>query len=167
LKSFIFWDITPCSSMKVNRRFAGTCVLRLRSWGVSQPTVQHEAGGKQSFILFLSLITSLQGPPFIVIYYRLQSNIKVTPKVARDSGKPTNRRIHILQYNILKPNSKVLLTNIQNLVTEKFSIYSHLMNTEWNIRALKKSKHLYILTTGGSIYFCLLHSGTPIRAIKE
>jgi hypothetical protein len=27
LKSAIFWDITPCSPLKVNRRFGGTCRL--------------------------------------------------------------------------------------------------------------------------------------------
>jgi hypothetical protein len=25
MKSIIFWDITPCSLLKVNRRFGGTC----------------------------------------------------------------------------------------------------------------------------------------------
>jgi hypothetical protein len=29
VKSSIFWDITPCSRLKVNRRFGGTCRLHL------------------------------------------------------------------------------------------------------------------------------------------
>jgi hypothetical protein len=29
MKSIIFWDITPFSLMKVNRRFGGTCILHL------------------------------------------------------------------------------------------------------------------------------------------
>jgi hypothetical protein len=29
-KSFIFWDITPCSPLKVNRRFGGICRLNFR-----------------------------------------------------------------------------------------------------------------------------------------
>jgi hypothetical protein len=28
IKSYIFWDITPCSPLKVNRRFGGTCRLQ-------------------------------------------------------------------------------------------------------------------------------------------
>jgi hypothetical protein len=30
MKSTIFWDITPCSPLKVNRRFGGTCRLHLQ-----------------------------------------------------------------------------------------------------------------------------------------
>jgi hypothetical protein len=29
MKSSLFWDITPCNPLKVNRRFGGTCHLRL------------------------------------------------------------------------------------------------------------------------------------------
>jgi hypothetical protein len=29
VKSSIFWDITPCSPLKVNRRFGGTCRLHI------------------------------------------------------------------------------------------------------------------------------------------
>jgi hypothetical protein len=29
VKSSIFWDITPCSPLKINRRFGGTCHLHL------------------------------------------------------------------------------------------------------------------------------------------
>jgi hypothetical protein len=30
MKSTIFWDITPCSPLSVNRRFGGTYLLHLR-----------------------------------------------------------------------------------------------------------------------------------------
>jgi hypothetical protein len=30
MKSTIFWDVTPCSPLRVNRRFGGTCRLRLQ-----------------------------------------------------------------------------------------------------------------------------------------
>jgi hypothetical protein len=30
MKSSSFWDITPCSPLKVNRRFGGTCCLHLQ-----------------------------------------------------------------------------------------------------------------------------------------
>jgi hypothetical protein len=36
LKDCIFWDITPCIPLKVNRRFGGTCLLHLQGRTVSQ-----------------------------------------------------------------------------------------------------------------------------------
>jgi hypothetical protein len=36
LKSSVFWDITPCSPLKVNWRFGGTCRLHLQGRRVSQ-----------------------------------------------------------------------------------------------------------------------------------
>jgi hypothetical protein len=35
-KSSIFWDIAPCSPLKVNQHFEGTCHLYLQSWIISQ-----------------------------------------------------------------------------------------------------------------------------------
>jgi hypothetical protein len=34
-ESYIFWDITPCCLLKVNRRFGGTCRLRLQDSRIS------------------------------------------------------------------------------------------------------------------------------------
>jgi hypothetical protein len=39
MKSTIFWDITPCSPLKVNRRFGGTC-LHLQGLRISQARKQ-------------------------------------------------------------------------------------------------------------------------------
>jgi hypothetical protein len=36
LKSSIFWDITPCSPLKVNRRFGGTRTLHFQGRRISQ-----------------------------------------------------------------------------------------------------------------------------------
>jgi hypothetical protein len=46
LKSCVFWDITPCSPLQVNRRFRGTCHLHLRGSKLSQVRNQHEASRK-------------------------------------------------------------------------------------------------------------------------
>jgi hypothetical protein len=46
--SSIFWDITSCSKLKINRRFRGTCCLQLRDRRIRQARNQHEAGSKQS-----------------------------------------------------------------------------------------------------------------------
>jgi hypothetical protein len=32
----MFWDITPCSSLKVNRSFGGTCRLHLQGWRIAK-----------------------------------------------------------------------------------------------------------------------------------
>jgi hypothetical protein len=39
----IFWDITPCSPLKVNRRFGGTCRLHLQGRIISQARNQQES----------------------------------------------------------------------------------------------------------------------------
>jgi hypothetical protein len=49
-KSSIFWDITPCSPLKVNRSFGETRCLHLQERRTSQARNQHEAGGKHSLL---------------------------------------------------------------------------------------------------------------------
>jgi hypothetical protein len=44
-----FWDITPCSPVKVNRRFGRTCRLHLQGRTVSHASNQHEAGSRLNF----------------------------------------------------------------------------------------------------------------------
>jgi hypothetical protein len=46
--SYVFWDITPCSPLKVNRRLRRICRLHLQGWRISQARNHHEAGSKQS-----------------------------------------------------------------------------------------------------------------------
>jgi hypothetical protein len=41
-KSSIFWDITPCSPLKLNRRFGGTCCFHLQCRRISQARNQRE-----------------------------------------------------------------------------------------------------------------------------
>jgi hypothetical protein len=49
-KTPIFWDITPCSPLRVNRRFGEPCHLNLQG-RTSQAKNQHEAGSKQLWLL--------------------------------------------------------------------------------------------------------------------
>jgi phosphatidylserine synthase len=49
MNSSVFWDITPCSPLKVNRRFVGTCRLYLQVRRISQARNQHEAGSKHIY----------------------------------------------------------------------------------------------------------------------
>jgi hypothetical protein len=43
MKSSIFWDIMPCSPLKVNRRFGGNCRLHLECRRISQGRKQRSA----------------------------------------------------------------------------------------------------------------------------
>jgi hypothetical protein len=46
--SSIFWNIMPCSPMKVKRRFGGTCRLYLKGRRKSQARNQHATGSKHT-----------------------------------------------------------------------------------------------------------------------
>jgi hypothetical protein len=48
MKSSVFWDIMPCSSLKVGRRFGETYRLHLQGRRISQTRNQGEAGSKPS-----------------------------------------------------------------------------------------------------------------------
>jgi hypothetical protein len=43
MKSSIFWDITPCSPLKVNRSFGGTYRLHLQGRRISRARDQRES----------------------------------------------------------------------------------------------------------------------------
>jgi hypothetical protein len=57
MKSSIFWNITPCSPLKDNRRFGGACHFHLQCRRISQETSVKEGGKQVSFLrgLFLDL----------------------------------------------------------------------------------------------------------------
>jgi hypothetical protein len=40
----VFWDMAPCTQLKVNWRFGWTCRLHLRGWRVRHARNQHEVG---------------------------------------------------------------------------------------------------------------------------
>jgi hypothetical protein len=42
-----FWDTTPCSPLKVNRRFRGPCRLHLQGWRISQGRNQCKVESRQ------------------------------------------------------------------------------------------------------------------------
>jgi hypothetical protein len=48
MKRFIFWNIMPCSPLKINGRFGETCRLHIQDQRISQARNQNEAGSKQS-----------------------------------------------------------------------------------------------------------------------
>jgi hypothetical protein len=48
MKLSIFWDITPCSSLKVNRCFGGTYRFHLQGRRIIQAGKQYEKDSKQT-----------------------------------------------------------------------------------------------------------------------
>jgi hypothetical protein len=50
LKIVAFWDITPCTQLKANRRFGGTYHLYLQGRKKIEQDNSVKAGGKSSFI---------------------------------------------------------------------------------------------------------------------
>jgi hypothetical protein len=46
MENSVVWDITPCSPLKANRRFGGTCRLDLQDSRISHPRTEHEACSK-------------------------------------------------------------------------------------------------------------------------
>jgi hypothetical protein len=55
---YIFWDIPPCSHLKVNRRFGGTCWLHLPGRRISQARNQREAGSMNSSLKMEAIYSS-------------------------------------------------------------------------------------------------------------
>jgi hypothetical protein len=47
-KSSVFWDITPCSPLSVNRRFGGSYRLHLQGRKISQARNRCQAGSKEN-----------------------------------------------------------------------------------------------------------------------
>jgi hypothetical protein len=60
----LFWEITPCSPLKVNRHFGGTCRLHLQGLKVSQAINYHEAASKQAGVLCLHFSSENGGDMF-------------------------------------------------------------------------------------------------------
>jgi hypothetical protein len=48
LNRFIFWYITPCGALKVNRRIRGSCRFHLQGQRIRQARNQRESGSKQN-----------------------------------------------------------------------------------------------------------------------
>jgi hypothetical protein len=55
-KSYIFWDITPCSPLRVNRHYGGTCRLHLQDRRISQARNQRKGCGSACCLLHTGLI---------------------------------------------------------------------------------------------------------------
>jgi hypothetical protein len=83
MKSSVFWDMTPCSPLKVNQCFGGISQFRLHCRRISQARQQHEAG---SFTCFL-----LHADFFCVMY-----------SLFRNKGKSKGKKLSLCLTNAMK-----------------------------------------------------------------
>jgi uncharacterized protein YjiK len=73
MKSTIFWDIKPCSPLKVNRFFGGKYRLHLQGRRISEARYQHEAGSATCSVLVSSL--TFNGLHEVMFHVRLVFSI--------------------------------------------------------------------------------------------
>jgi hypothetical protein len=59
LKNSIFWNITPCSALKVDRRFGGTCRSRLHGRRIRQAGSKQSLHVRVTFMIFAIYLTTL------------------------------------------------------------------------------------------------------------
>jgi hypothetical protein len=57
MKNSVFWNITPCSPLKVNRRFGGTCRLSIQCLKIIQARNRRKRRWKASTILLKHRLT--------------------------------------------------------------------------------------------------------------
>jgi hypothetical protein len=82
----IFWVITPCSPLKVSRRFRGTCHFHLQSGRISEVRSQHVAGSKHGSVCCQFLI---QGSSCLLAWKlnSPKSNYKVNTSKKKETTK--------------------------------------------------------------------------------
>jgi hypothetical protein len=56
MKSYVFWDITPCIMLKGNRQFKGTCRLHFQGWRISQARNQQLLPASWWFLAWLIIL---------------------------------------------------------------------------------------------------------------
>jgi hypothetical protein len=53
MNSYVFWAISPCSPMKVNRRFGGTYYLHPQNRKRNEGRNKYEAGGQTELCILI------------------------------------------------------------------------------------------------------------------
>jgi hypothetical protein len=81
LKSTIFWDITPCTPLKVNRCFGETYCFHLQGRKISRARNQLESRWQadlhdvisQKTVLFLTTAVRTSNPTYVSSHYTISS----------------------------------------------------------------------------------------------
>jgi hypothetical protein len=101
MKGSIFWDITPCSPLEVNRRFGGKCRLYLQGRRISEVRNQREAGGKQSSSKLLGNRHSFRNIVFSIIQDGEQNPKPRNPECYAPSSEPFRIYLNRFSFNEL------------------------------------------------------------------
>jgi hypothetical protein len=81
MKIYIFWGITLCSPLKVNRRFGGTCRLHLQ--GLRLNEARHQA----------LLVTCFQAGFLLGLFFELEMEAICSCETSTDFQRTTQRNI--------------------------------------------------------------------------
>jgi hypothetical protein len=120
MKSYIFWDITPCRPLKVNWRFGGTCRLHLQGRRISRARNQSESSWQADMGATCSSETSVEfqrtARRYIPEDRTLHYNERSGPKMAWNflNSWTTNKKELILYW---------VTSNFQVVVYRKFPLY--------------------------------------------
>jgi hypothetical protein len=131
MRSFVCWDITYCSPLKVSPRFGGTCRLHLQSWRVSQARNQHEAARKKkslfqaNFFLVLLFDPEDRGDIFLrIIVWHSTDYMPLYPK------DRTVQAVPCTMYKIFSPVSPH-----QTVTPNPSYREDYIMSTRWGSKS--------------------------------
>jgi hypothetical protein len=96
MESSIFWDITPCSPLKVNRRLGGTCCLHFQGRRISRARNEREAyvfvpATEHGHFVASWWRTPLRLPPEVTRFYFQQTSGIHAPVGKRKGGSLSGR----------------------------------------------------------------------------
>jgi hypothetical protein len=140
VKRFIFWNITPCSLVKVNRCLGGKYRLHPQGRRVSQARNKHEAGSKEAMFIWnnfrLVLDKTAHIPEYRTLHNHRCENLKsyIIPKL---------RGIH--QYNTIGFEVLTAVTLKSTIFWDVTSERKNLQAATLKMRAVSSSKTLEYL----------------------
>jgi hypothetical protein len=96
IKSSVLLDITPCSPLKVNRRYGGTFRFHLQGQRISQKRIQRFCCFTLISYLAYSLILKMEATYYTLIQHGPHRKLRLQKFVAAGTPLLNDRRIHRL-----------------------------------------------------------------------
>jgi hypothetical protein len=137
MKNSVFWDVMPCSPLKVNWCFRRTCHLHIEGQRGSQSRNQLEADGKQSHLPAYAgfLISLLFGCDYHITQQHIPENIvPLNPRINQNILKIYMGAVD-LSTMLSKFNSGIIDVGSKNLSIKQ--------NKTFNQRTLNKGCTVY------------------------
>jgi hypothetical protein len=118
----VFWDITPCSPLKISRRFGVTCRFRLQARRINQARYQHEAGVASRTLVAI--------PASCMLYLAL---LILRPRSWRRHVLPKHRLTFNGQHGVMCQKTGLFSTTAVRTSNPTFFIFSkcRLISFEW------------------------------------